>query len=714
MQSHQGFSYEERELISAAKQGNTAKVAELINQGVNVNVVDEDGNTPLIHAVNFNHGETVKLLCENSADVNHKNKKGRCALINAISFVRDKSIVDYLIEKGASFSGKIFELAWRGDQAGLKQFHSLLKTKDSMGNLVLHYAAAAGNLELVQWLITEIGMEASEKDEEGRTALHYAAWNGHLNVVQWLKNGGARVSEKSDRGFTALHYSVLNRHVETAQWLLEKGGASLSEKDDNGRTALHLTVVYDDNPEMIRYLLKINKTVASEKSKSGQTPLIAAASHGCHETVRLLLEEAGANIAERDIYEATALLHAAKNGHLKTVECLLTKGANVDECDDDGATALHHAAMNGHLETVEYLLTKGANIDECDDDGNTVLHRAVFFGNLELVKLIMKKRPALVSVENNVHGTPLYDAAEMGHTEIVMYLLEEGGTNILNKMAASLKALHIAAFSGHLETVQRLLETGGVNIADRNAFGNTLLYFATSAALDDSPETLQWLLKNESVNLFAKDQDGATALTYAIKYINANPPVAGLLLDSGAGIKQDFTGLDLTNVDMKNRILIGATSDGEPVRVKDSIQSNEALRNAIDQGVPFNCAALQKAVAARLAEDPNDSVLQETRRILNAMYNVELKKTIANGETLDWVGLRKKVIANLTQYPDEEELIETKRRVESSSLRNLCIFSLAYNLNKYPDYRKTLTADLILEVEKLAEDNSVMALPKLQ
>lgn len=103
----------------------------------------------------------------------------------------------------------------------------------------------------------------------------------------------------------------------------------------------------------------------------------------------------------------------------------------------------------------------------------------------------------------------------------------------------------------------------------------------------------------------------------------------------------------------------------------------------------------------------NCSLLQETRRILNALYNAELRKAIAKSETRDWIGLRKEVIASLAKYPGERELMETKRIIESSSLTNRCIFYCADNLVLFfPNYKTKLSQDLIPVVEKVAWRNT--------
>jgi ankyrin repeat protein len=57
----------------------------------------------------------------------------------------------------------------------------------------------------------------------------------------------------------------------------------------------------------------------------------------------------------------TALHAAASNGHVKTMQLLISNGIKLDAQDDSGNTALHIAAHNGHKGAVDLLLKSGAS-----------------------------------------------------------------------------------------------------------------------------------------------------------------------------------------------------------------------------------------------------------------------------------------------------------------------------------------------------------------
>lgn len=68
-------------LLQAARAGNADTVKALLSSpNVNVNGVDERGNTPLIEAARFGHDDVVTALLIAKADVNVKNDQGKSAL----------------------------------------------------------------------------------------------------------------------------------------------------------------------------------------------------------------------------------------------------------------------------------------------------------------------------------------------------------------------------------------------------------------------------------------------------------------------------------------------------------------------------------------------------------------------------------------------------------------------------------------------------------
>jgi ankyrin repeat protein len=80
-------------LLRAASAGNADTVRALLaSPNVDVNGIDEHGNTPLIEAARFGHDEVVTALLIAKADVRSKNNEGKTALMLAAEGGHDETV----------------------------------------------------------------------------------------------------------------------------------------------------------------------------------------------------------------------------------------------------------------------------------------------------------------------------------------------------------------------------------------------------------------------------------------------------------------------------------------------------------------------------------------------------------------------------------------------------------------------------------------------
>lgn len=95
------LSDQESAMMIAAAEGNTNKVKDLLDKGVNVDTRDPEGEaTPLCHAAWFGHAETAQLLIKRGADVNAKKIDGASVLTLATERGH-KDLVEMLKKAGA-------------------------------------------------------------------------------------------------------------------------------------------------------------------------------------------------------------------------------------------------------------------------------------------------------------------------------------------------------------------------------------------------------------------------------------------------------------------------------------------------------------------------------------------------------------------------------------------------------------------------------------
>lgn len=88
-----------RRLVDAAAEGNALSAKALIEQGANVEALENDGWTPLTSAAREGHLEVVKLLLEKGANVNKLEGGGHTALFWA-SRNQHQQVIELLLSKG--------------------------------------------------------------------------------------------------------------------------------------------------------------------------------------------------------------------------------------------------------------------------------------------------------------------------------------------------------------------------------------------------------------------------------------------------------------------------------------------------------------------------------------------------------------------------------------------------------------------------------------
>ena len=91
---------EEAAFLKSAEKGDSAAVAQLLAQGINLNVKDATEKTALMWTVTSGDLTTVKLLLDHGADVNAQDDQGNTAFTLA-SAKRRIDIVRVLLDKGA-------------------------------------------------------------------------------------------------------------------------------------------------------------------------------------------------------------------------------------------------------------------------------------------------------------------------------------------------------------------------------------------------------------------------------------------------------------------------------------------------------------------------------------------------------------------------------------------------------------------------------------
>jgi len=205
----------------------------LIESGIDVNYGREDtGGNEIFGAIQVGSLEITKLIFKKGVDINLKDKQGTTPLESAI-YGGKKEIVDFLLDEGAVLNvdeqnlPSLMRAALRG---GIDKITNLLikrknvdyKNVDGLGNTFLHAAAQSGETTYLGYLI-EKRLNPNTRNVYGWTSLHYAAYKGYRNVIDALLRSGANKNVRTKDGKTPFNIAEELGPKDTVPYLKEKG-----------------------------------------------------------------------------------------------------------------------------------------------------------------------------------------------------------------------------------------------------------------------------------------------------------------------------------------------------------------------------------------------------------------------------------------------------------------------------------------------------------
>ncbi|XP_057818105.2 uncharacterized protein LOC131031094 [Cryptomeria japonica] len=309
-----------------ALEGKTDLVSKLLERGVSLLDVDEEGKIALHYAAmcedDFGTTDTVDLLLK---------CKDRKKLIS-ICDNKGKTALHVIAYKGySSLEDKVFA-----------DLQNLVDIKDREGRNSLYDATegksdVSDTIHVIVSMMEKKGITLDDMiDHKGLTPLHVAASQGKVFqsdvLLRRSKHPKIYVKVKDYKGQTALHKAAEGGHVDTIKVLFHWGAQPLLERDWQGKTALHYAVQSksgEDRKYLVELLLK--------KCGSEERQLLF---------LRMSAESLGT--AEKNLSDCPLLRHKMEELTKKDVNLLRT------------------AARLGLTEMSKQLLIEGAKIEDLD------------------------------------------------------------------------------------------------------------------------------------------------------------------------------------------------------------------------------------------------------------------------------------------------------------------------------------------------------------
>ena len=328
-------------LLDAARRGDADAARALLEGGADPNAARGDGLTALHVAAREGEDEIVDLLIGAGAETGAGTRIGAHTPLH--------------LAAGAGHAGVVRALLGAGADPGAATTTS--------GVTPLHLAAEARDGEAVVRLLLEHGAPVNAREKSaGQTPLMFAAAAGRAAALAELLRGAA------DPSIATEVVDVLRRMVigRAAQGRLLEALAEIQRSTEGG-TAREPTAA-----EVQAALAVQRRFLASEELRGQMAdfhPDDLASVVPAWDTPAGYVSDN--EIVQRPMYETlvgrtggmTALLHAAREGHVEAARALLDGGADIDQVAGDGASPLVVAALNGQFDMALLLIERGADPD---------------------------------------------------------------------------------------------------------------------------------------------------------------------------------------------------------------------------------------------------------------------------------------------------------------------------------------------------------------
>lgn len=262
VQAHRGLTfnaYEDRDdrmtYLHYALDNNQAEMASyIIEQGVDVNVADEDGKTALHYVMQMDEDDVSLEM--------------RMQLIDQI--LAKGGLINIVDEDGKTVMDYVADLD-KDEQETMRQF--LVSRNAMTGADTLFAAITSGNLDATATLL-KAGVDKDIRDKDGFGAMHYASMctTNTAEMVRMLIDLGVDAEMETPADVTPLHVAAQTGNLAFVEALLATDtGVDINAEDDKDNTPLHVALMAK-NPAMVQLLLAKGAEV-DIKNEAGQTAL---------------------------------------------------------------------------------------------------------------------------------------------------------------------------------------------------------------------------------------------------------------------------------------------------------------------------------------------------------------------------------------------------------------------------------------------------------
>jgi uncharacterized protein len=290
----------------------------------------------------------------------------------------------------------VADAAMRGDNAAVR---TMLKAGADVnaaqgdGMTALHWAAMQGKTDIARMLLYAGANHGATTRLGGYTPLHLAAKTGSAPIVDALVTAGANVKAVSGTGTTALMLAAESGVLPAVTRLVDAGADVNALESAKGQSALMFAAALD-RADVVAYLLAKG---ANHALATTVVDLAKLTDPGEEQFQRAAPRQGGAGSPQARVPQIpgltrqfryneligtqgglTALLFAAREGHVATAQALLAAGADLNQVNPgDKTSPLLMAVINGHFDLAMQFIARGADVSRAAGNGAAPLYVAL-------------------------------------------------------------------------------------------------------------------------------------------------------------------------------------------------------------------------------------------------------------------------------------------------------------------------------------------------
>ena len=253
-------------LFRASTQKNSMGVLAMLKGGVDPNVKNSQGNTPLIISASLGDVPSVQSLMAYRADVNAANNNGNTALIYAARYNHPEIIRELLKPQTM--------------QAPLD-----VNMQNKQGQTALYWGAAKGYEEVVRRLLAA-DADPTIAAKDGLIPYMIARKNKRGQVLEWFNKDLREVKNsviEQDNAALIAQAKAEGRELPTADGKQSAANKPVTEDDI-------FTAARTGDMDLAQRVIASNKAAVFKKDKAGYTPLFIAVQNNQPEMVTYLVD----------------------------------------------------------------------------------------------------------------------------------------------------------------------------------------------------------------------------------------------------------------------------------------------------------------------------------------------------------------------------------------------------------------------------------------